>query len=90
MNSRLADSAGEIWLFSRDIGYDIDESATSSKKNYRFDNPGCPHCRAGKGPQTGELEAITQREETVRTSSNSSNTEQLNSSHSGAPNAEQL
>ena len=44
------------------MGHDIDESATSSTTNYHFENPGCPHCRAGKGPQTGELEANTQQE----------------------------
>ena len=74
MNSTLADSAGEFWLSSRDMDYDIDESATSSTKKYRFNNLGCPHCRAGKGPQTGEPEAITQWGKTVRASSNSLNT----------------
>ena len=60
-NSRLADSTGEVWLSSREMGYDITEVAACSTLNYRFDNPSCPHCRAGERRQPGGLEELNQQ-----------------------------
>ena len=61
LNSKLADSTGEVWLSSRKMGYDITEESACSTLNYRFDNPSCPHCRAGVRYQPGVLDALNQQ-----------------------------
>ena len=43
------------------MGYDITEVAACSTLNYRFDNPSCPHCRAGERRQPGGLEELNQQ-----------------------------
>ena len=61
LNSTLADSTGEVWLSSREMGYDITEESACSTLNYRFDNPSCPHCRAGVRYQPRVLDALNQQ-----------------------------
>ena len=83
LNSGLADSTGEIWFSSKEMGYDITEAAACSTLNHHFDNPSCPHCRAGERHHPGIPEALNQQlEETADTSESE---ERPSNSHSGCP-----